>query len=314
MRKLIVNADYELQLFTNSSKPSLRLGIEFFLWWLDPEACLISHYKYSPEDLEKMSKKLGHTPLVEEGHQGEFWWGELAHHELEKKVNSKHLAYEWAQELKLNLTEAKIILSMDDLKNVPEGWLLKSSTGMSGRGHSIYKKDLKISVSSFPLIAEPLETRTMDLSSYYLHDEMRFIFYENIVDEKFQYRGTILGPGTLESLTLPKSISDYPEKLMLLQKKLKSLGAHKGFSVDAFFHENGFRGLCEINYRKTMGWITYQLQKKFKAPWVSLKLCSKEEAKKIKVTSDIIILSPDACPFVWILTLGETQLELNTWR
>jgi len=154
--------------------------------------------------------------------------------------------------------EHEAFITYKDLKK--PGYIYKMLTGFSGRG--IFEDFIKDS-----MIVEKKLNRVVDFSIFFKDGE--FIIYENIVDKTFHYKGSIFDKETIKNpklfLKRKNVASDKIESfLVVLQESLEFVSKESnGFSIDYFIYESD-SGLrihpgCEVNDRKTMGYLFYQI-------------------------------------------------------
>lgn len=272
MKKNIkVNADYESVLFKNKSLPKINEALEFLAFFLDDRPVVTSK-KYSQEYFKYIESITGKTPhTVSEGNF-ENWWGTLQNIELEKKLNSKEMSAEFNK-------DSYIINSLSDLPDLTGKTLLaKNPYGMSGQNFSMVEEgrleNLEVMLKNGKVVVEPFFDRLYDFSHYIYPNGIR-VCYENVVDKKFQYRGTIFRDYTRpESDTLSfynkvdKAEWDkYSDTLNQIIKLYSTSEISTGFSVDSFVYREDsqlkIRALSEVNYRKTMGQVAFDLSVKF---------------------------------------------------
>ena len=101
------------------------------------------------------------------------------------------------------------------------------------------------------------------------------ICYQNLVDERFQYKGTLFSDlynPTVSSLSFFSELQiEFWEKFLREFSQVRDFvsleGVGGGYSVDSFsFVIQGkifLRTMTEINYRKTMGLLAWLLSKRF---------------------------------------------------
>lgn len=271
MKNIKVNADYESVLFKNKPLPKINESLEFLAFFLD-ERPVVTSKKYSHEYfryIELLTDKAPHT--VPEG-RSENWWGSLENIELEKKLNSKEMSAEFNN-------DSFIISSVNELPDLSGKTLLaKNPYGMSGQNFSMVEEgrleNLEVMLKNGKVVLEPFFDRIHDFSHYIYPNGVR-VCYENIVDKKFQYRGTIFRDYTKpvpESLSFYKKIEtrewdSFSETLNEIIKLYATSEITTGFSVDSFIHREGnhlkIRALSEVNYRRTMGQVAFELSVKF---------------------------------------------------
>jgi len=276
LRAFKVNADYESELFESGSPPKkLNEFLEFLVLFLE-ERPLFSHKKYSDTYLKYVESITRRKPIIVSHGEFDNWWGQLKDKDLEKKLNSKLTSFEVRKSL-TPLLESWLIKKSEDLIGLPLNFplLAKSLSGMSGKGHKVFYQASDLdSYTTFPFLLEPLKKRIKDFSAY-VFDNKRAIFYENFVDDKFQYKGTLIrnhfNP-IIENLSFYEQIDleewkRYQENLATIMTYYNSFDLKQGFSIDSFVYENDSKKqiypLCEVNYRKTMGLVCYSLAKRY---------------------------------------------------
>lgn len=305
MQPIVVNADYDEILAGGVPKPAQVKAIECLAFWVQ-DAPLKTQHEYSPEYLAYVAQHSGRKPRVVKNGTAINWWGELGNLELEKKINSKIWARRWWQQF--HDFPGVIVHSADAALNALPATgqaLIKRDHGMSGRGHWKTSREqwnesqqrLKNWFSG-GVIVEPLYERISDLSALWLPEEKRFIFYRNIVDDRFQWLGCrIENNGTpFFSHQEEALLEPWREQLVKLATELQLFGYQGPFSVDAFFHlqdgELAFYPCSEINARKTMGWVAYNLLK-----------IGNSSGGELKKASDLhgnsLLLSPEKAVFSW---------------
>jgi hypothetical protein len=306
MQPVVVNADYDEILAGGGPKPAHVQAIECLAFWVQ-DAPIKTQHTYSAEFLAHVAKHSGRHPSIVRTGDAKNWWGELSNLSLERKINSKIWARQWWQQF---YDFAGSIVSdpesaFDALP--PQGqMLIKRDHGMSGRGHwctsrAQWPESLRRLQRWFPdgVIVEPIFERVSDLSALWVPEEQRFIFYRNLVDEKFQWRGCVL-ENDGEPVFSPQEkvlLSPWSAQLKILAQELLSLGYSGPFSVDAFFFADGgqlkFYPCSEINARRTMGWIAYQLLRMGTHGWGELR-------RGTPVTAGDLELSPRESRFRWV--------------
>ena len=331
MSPIRVNADYESVLFLNQSAPAIvNQSLEFLAFYLDDRPVLTSK-KYSKDYLEHVESLIGRKIQLASAGESINWWGELKNISLEQKLNSKLTSTEvliqqnWIEDL-------MILKSQKDFNQLDRSkiWLLKNPFLMSGQKfHTLFpNEELNEKNLSFPLIAEPLLGRSFDFSHYFFSDESS-ICYENIVDNRFQYKGTkFADPNSFKSLSFYNKIDqkkwdEFLRRLDLIASYYKGLGA-KNFSVDSFIYKKEgelfIYPMCEINARKTMGSCAFEIYNKFKKNMkfgsLYLKKSSGESFKSLLAIEDenenVFILSPGDTRFNIYLILANSEQDLQT--
>jgi hypothetical protein len=337
MKPFKVNADYEVELFHNKlAPPAINQSIEFILFFLSTRP-LYSQKEYSSDYLNYIEKMTKHTPELIRAGIFENFWGPLKKREIEKWWNSKITSTELIIK-KGWCFNTHIIKDELDLKTI--NWnrdlLLKDPFGMSGQKFQlllqkmtlIERQDLVLkAINIGPVIIEPWFNRIYDFSQYVFSDG-KIIAYQNQVDEKFQYKGTIfnnLKSSCLQDLSFYDQVSK--DKWDLFRSQTQAIidfysqnPNEYGYSIDSFiFEEEGelkIRVMSEINYRRTMGRITYELSEKFShdRSWTALlmiKMMPLAPAlwKLLSGIQGIMVLSPGDSRFEIIFLAAENKDE-----
>jgi hypothetical protein len=314
MRAIRVNADYEMMLFENKSGPSIiNQSLEFLAFFLTDRPVYTSK-KYSAEYLDHVESITQRKPEIQQDGPFENWWGSLSDIGLERRLNSK-------LESALLSPDTQIVSKLEEIKILSDKiYVAKAPGGMSGQHIRTFTretlKNLEGDLLGGPLVIEPLFERIKDFSHYIFPDGM--IAYENIVDRRFQYRGTIqnlLNP-TQQGLSFYTDADSaewerFSSDLNRIKEHYFSLGAKGGFSIDSFLYLEDnvrrIRSLSEVNYRKTMGLMSWELSKKYLVDqgWSFLCLVRKKKAvsfQQIKSAcekTNVLYLSP-----------GDTRFEI----
>lgn len=306
------NADYETELFQGKGAPPvINQSLEFLYLYLE-DSPLFSTKKYSPEFLQHVENVSGNKPEIVSKGAFENWWGPLRDISIEQKINSKELSSRF-------FPDAMLASGLSDLKLSPEKkYLAKPLSEMSGRGFCVFNDHDKnvleeLFRKSGKLLVEPFLDRKFDFSHYILPE--REICYENIVDSRFQYKGTTfndLKNPTIESLSFYSSIS--PEewkRFRMSMDKIKAFYALEMYSIDSFVYASEgellIRDITEVNVRKTMGYIAWKLSQKYAqgAGWSQFLLARQKaktpfrEIKEKAESIDVLYLSP-----------GDTRFEI----
>lgn len=321
-----VNADYEMELFSGKkSSPLINEALEYLALFLEDRP-LFTKKKYSDEYLSYIKQLIGRNPLIVTEGTYENWWGKLKDLELEKKLNSK--------EFSASLSGAKVISCPEELELLSGiSYLAKDPRGMSGQNIFTFRKGEELLLNKYfenrkNLIVEPLLKRVADFSHYIFPDNSA-ICYENLVDRKFQYKGTIfhnIKSPDINHLSFAQqlSVAKWNDFLMIKDKILKAYraaGAVDGFSIDSFVYDDvdlQIYPISEVNYRKTMGLIAFNLLQKLapEATWGAFVLGKNTSKKtfleKLSLTqllSKVIYLSPGDSRFDMFLISAENTAE-----
>ncbi|HXH76711.1 MAG TPA: hypothetical protein VNJ08_17200 [Bacteriovoracaceae bacterium] len=328
MESILVNADYEIELFQGKKGSSLiNKSLEFLALFLCDNP-LFTRNTYPSEYLDHVEKLTGHRPVLVKSGPASNWWGPLKNIEHERWMNSKltsaelDLAHGWSEDLQI-IRESKDRARV----KVPRQLLAKDAFGMSGMGLKAIRsiEDLH-AIKSFPTILEPLLNRTHDFS-HYLFPDGKCIAYQNLVDNKFQYRGTIfknhLDP-VANQLSFKHLLSDamwyeFNQALMIIKTHYMQKPLETGFSVDSFVYEEAGKHkihiLCEVNYRRTMGRVAYELAGRFakERPWCLFLLTRMDSVnfgllqREVSTLENVMLLSPPEGRYQMFLLSAEDE-------
>jgi hypothetical protein len=333
MIPLKVNADYEVQLFHQQLAPvAINQSIEFLLFFLSDRP-LFGQKSYSPDYLDYVKSLTGRTPVIVGHGPFENYWGPLKNIESERWWNSKLTS----SELLINngwCPDTHIISQETDLKNInwDRSLLLKDPFGMSGQKFQILSTDkmidervtiVKKAMGQGPVILEPWLNRKFDFSQY-VFPSGKIIAYQNQVDLKFQYKGTLFPQwpsASLEDLDF-YSLIDQEEWATFHQRTQTIMDFYStrpnecGYSIDSFVYEEKgklkVRVMSEINYRLTMGRVAYELAGIFSGrhPWNALLLAKTNLSgpplwKQLPKVEGLVVLSPGDSRFEMIFVSAE---------
>ncbi len=305
-----VNSDYELMLFhRQNGSPAMNFALEYLAFFLQ-ELPILTAKEYSPSYLRMISELTGKNPKTVRQGKPLNWWGPLLNLEREKWLNSKLTSF--ALSLNEGWTEGKILSREEIFHLNPERpMIVKDPFNMSGKGMIVIRPGEAVHLPAKmqgQLIVEPYLKRTNDFSHFVFPDG-RVICYENLVDEKFQYKGTLFssfGDFSISSLSFFQEVM--PQKWTKFEEHLAKIIHHYGddalygYSIDSFIHEvaseKEIYPLCEVNARRTMGLMAFELGNIFQRKGkVALSL-------KAPIFSDAVKISPDDVLFDVFLSFG----------
>lgn len=335
MIPLKMNADYEVQLFHQQIAPmAINQSIEFLLFFLSDKP-LWSTKKYDPEYLDYVKSLTGRAPLVIGEGPSENYWGLLKNRKTEQWWNSKITSSElliqngWCPDTYIINDEADLAEVRWDCS-----LLLKDPFGMSGQKFQLLPEEMSLrerqsiikKVLAFgPVILEPWLNRKYDFSQYFFPSGKN-IAYQNQVDDKFQYKGTLFRhwpSASLEDLSFYSFIKEeewasFRQRTQSIINFYSSQPNECGYSIDSFIYEDQghlkIRVMSEINYRRTMGRVAYELAKIFADghPWNALLLAKTNLSslplwKRLAKMDGLMVLSPGDSRFEMILVSAKNQ-------
>lgn len=324
MKAIKFNADYEAVLFNNKPAPVINQALEFLAFFVDDRP-LITHKKYAEEYLEYVTAITGRKPILKKEGNFENWWGKLENLSLERRLNSKIESSQLLIDQKW-CTHTHIIHAPEELQNLDDRiYLGKNPFGMSGQNFVTFNKctpnKLEPLLKYGAVIVEPLFDRKYDFSHYVFPDG-KCICYQNLVDDKFQYRGTIFKDHknpTIENLKFYSEISQhewnkFKEQMEVVIHHYRSLGAVDGFSIDSYVYEERgelkIRVMSEINYRRTMGLVSYLLAEKYaEGEWCVFILGKTSQHHSIPVDKTLIQLSPGDSRYEMFFLSAKDEVE-----
>jgi hypothetical protein len=346
MKSFRMNADYELELFLGKrGSPIINESLEFLLFFLESDP-VYSSKKYEKEYFDYVEQMTTRRPQLTTSGDFENYWGTLKNIERERWWNSKITSTKliidrgWC-------SDTFIINNKNDLSLIDPNktYLIKDPFGMSGQKFSVIGPQLSMSEKELifntflnrgMFILEPFLKRVYDFS-HYVYPNGKIIFYQNFIDQKFQYRGTYfhhLRKSEPESLIFYSGIenSEWSENKKKWDEIHTFLSQHEnqsGYSVDSFVYledgKNKIRPMSEINYRRTMGRVAFEIAEKFsmthhwsanlivrnlnpKIPiWKKINDSSLSKRSDLKV----IGLSPGDTRFDMVFISGDASLELR---
>lgn len=294
------NADFESSLFNNKKFLSNKFNWEFeyLLFYLLEHPNVYTLKKYSKSYLHEVEALTGNEVNLSQKFENAVpWLSNSDHKKMKQSLQDKVSLYRLLGQEGALPSESRIISNADELK---ENFLYKSGRSSSGMGHFVYplhrEKIKKMIDHESYLIEEPIRNRVLDFSTLIQNDEI-LLQYQNYVDRNFQYKGTLIG--------LKPSLTDKHEKILLKYISLirKASGHYNGiYSIDSYLYiKNGevkIFPICEVNMRATMGYIAYQLKRKFAPSYKLAKFTIKKQNKSLsRRGGNYIMLSPSDTKF-----------------
>ncbi len=303
--QILVNLDYESYLFDpnyheNATQFSdLIKNFEYvFFPFAKASDTLISHQIYSENDLNHYRNLGFNIPEIKERKKANKnmpiinWWGEKFNKDLEIKLNSKLTSVMIAQENDLGFWNGVLVYSNEDIfnhlqKNIKiEEWILKNPFGMSGKSHYLFSKK-KIPPEHIVLsrpILEPLYKRILDFGTTFevcdhkIKNIFTVINYNDHIGQ-FKGAGTIFDQKYFYDFFKVNYNLDFEkilEKLQLIANLYLEMGSQNNIQIDSFLYINSegkvdLYPLVEVNCRKTMGLVCYELSRRHPKLWCDWK-------------------------------------------
>lgn len=303
-----VNFDYEYKLFHDGKCPAwssqMNKALEFVaLLWGD-ELTLANQEEYSKKYLDQLKSvglglvKLSPAPATH------FFWGPERDLPLERQLNSKRTSFELAHGQGWLHPDERLVESGEKVV-IPAGWVLKPIYSVSGRGFLFGERTVH---SQGDAILAPWFERVMDIS--FIWREQRQIYLLNSNDRSGRFSGAIIMDqeelAQLIRHLFDLELQDLKELHSRVVTHYQGLGADS-LQIDCFIykHEKGyaFYPLCEVNYRKTFGELTWRLSEKLALGGEGMEL----RLGKHTLATTELRLSPEKAP--WTLSVGPLTLK-----
>jgi hypothetical protein len=283
--------NYEQDLFQDNWEPTSSRFTQMFehLFFHFLKQSFYTTRNYKADYLEQFKG----LKLIDKPREVTYFWGEFS--DKHKELNSKKTSTQFA--INNNLCHSSTRIEK-------KGYLLKA--GELARPFDSYSGKGVLKFGSLPkeMIVEKQLKRLYDFSTLFLNERESFT-YANLVDGTFKYKGTLIGP---------KFKNSFAE---LVKGHYQKLGVTYPFCIDSFVYEEGgdqkTYALCEVNVRKTMGWVANELKQKF-APGAEyfFFFFSNQKVHNDKLTC----LSPDDNFFhtyiVWADSISELESSLGS--
>jgi energy-converting hydrogenase A subunit M len=277
---------------------------EFFIAILDNKT-ICTNRKYSDDYITHLNQifKVDLKTSTDKK-KTKLWCCDLYNLKSQREVNSRFFTQKIAN--KFNPYKADTVSNTDELE---EGYLYKEDFSVSGNGNYRYPKDkLKIEkrFKTTKLIKDKLYDRDIDIST--LIEGTNVFHYENLVDDHFQYRGSLIG----------KDLSDY-DWFREYQKKIDTfldmdLNIEGPYSIDSFIYDNNIYFMTEINNRKTMGYISKRIKDLYfsRFKYLQTVLIPTRKIKRYNVEIDnVYLVSPKENLFGFFIIVSDSLKELK---
>lgn len=294
MEVVFFNTDYEELLFSDDPHRIIsntkNQQLEFLAWLLGHET-IYTQRDYKTDYLSFISSLTGITPRTQKKKaQIKTLWGNIEPLSEMRDLNSKITSTDFA--IKNHLAHPSTRFE-GGIMNLQEGELAKSPFSFSGRGHIVQNEKLQ---KDQLYIFEKKLKRTMDFST--LRFENKSIFYKNIVDDFFQYKGSLISSQNFYPHFLEEKIAKkYIEDINLITNHFdRGLEFQESYSIDSFLYseedQTKLYSLCEINYRSTMGKMAYLLSQKLFTNFNCHYLALSTKRVEIADNLNVLCLSP----------------------
>ncbi len=326
----LFNSDFETQLFSNKEikleSNKVTQEFEYFIHLLNPGEKIYTTRSYSSAYQNFLNTFTGKDlSTVHKTEKIIPWCQSFNQIELLKKFQNKVCTIKFLLETGFSQEEISFV-NKNNLTELKANYLYKYPKAFSGMGHFVYAKDQKkienLLTQGEVLIQEKLHQRTMDFSTLVEGGKL-LCQYENLVDDHFQYKGTIIR----SDFQLPEKIKTdfgfWLEKILIYTQKYKGI-----MSIDSYLYDDGagekLFPVCELNVRKTMGYVAFKLKEKYfnDMPIMKMLLVNKKETRysyqeiKNRFQDNVFLLSPTENRFHVYCLLGNSdqaikELELS---
>lgn len=271
-----LNFDYEYELY-DIDLPSVKRDVicaefDYLLFYLPLDGGVLLRRAISEEFYQSVPFK---HPYLTKRRDVTNYWGALENVEVERKLNSKIFSLEIENELDINFCDKQLCRNKQELdlyiqRHKHQKLLYQHPSLFSGIGQGIL--DSSHCLKEFPLICSCHLHRRLDFGSV-IYPDGNMIRYVNLVNQKGRYVGTILVPDDEFSFLVAQMVGKPLEvvetvltenlhHLYKVDKRVREEGANAPCQYDSFLFDDGVLRsypLVEINYRKSMGQLFYQM-------------------------------------------------------
>lgn len=279
-----------------------------FLWLEDSSKTLWTKFSYPQSYLEKIKTYKKSIPnITSTSKKPLLWWGN-SRNILEKEINDKLTSFRARQELGLELEGSFVVNSDDDLQLLADNrdYLFKGAFGFSGREQV---SDLKSAERlERPFLVEPKLNRIQDIGITFINERDYFCI-GNFNDEKGQFKGALL----LDDI--PEHIVDKGRLIFDWYRREFSV---EEIQIDMFSYLSNMKTrwnyLCEVNHRKTMGWVLWKLNSVFDLKYSAFKIIPKSQEINEKHGKETVVeISPPDHPMKVIYIGANTKSDLTIY-
>lgn len=263
----LVNIDFEESLksedFSFPKWKKINRELEYLYFWdTDSDAPLWTKEDFSKEYTDYVSNLVGLYPQwTSSGAPSKLWWGQLNNKDefyKQKKINSKVIASLTREKLGINPFSSFVCENNRELEKTirsfgDEDYVIKENFCFSGRG--LHFKEYKN--IDFPVVAELWKKRVRDFSLFERDGEVQCI--QSQVNHNGTFKGSIIKPDVSERRELVEKFQEIREYYQ------REYDAYE-LQLDSYqFLDDSrleFQFLGEVNHRRTLGTIFYELHKK----------------------------------------------------
>jgi hypothetical protein len=307
------NLDYEYDLYNFELTEGKRLNIcsefEYLMLYLPLDKGAFLHKKLPDDFLRNLPYRHEiHYRLKRDDKLTNFW-GDLENIELERKLNSKVTSLKLENKYTINVSDKTICSDMKDVSRYRNrrknaSLLYQSPYFYSGIGQG--KLLANTIIDEFPILCSQMLNRVIDIGQV-ITEKGELLRYINLVHGNGRYTGTVIVPEMQLATIISKFINwDLGEvlielekiksTLMLVDQDVIKMGGAKRRQYDSFlFLDNGLQSypLVELNYRKSMGQMFYEITKNNRHEYGIFWLTT----KKHSLSKNIKKISPEGTKF-----------------
>jgi len=256
-----------------------------FLWIEDGSKSLWTEFNYPNDYLDKIAKRTGSCPKIGKAvGDPALWWGN-SKIENEIEINSKLTSFKARDSLGFEMLDSYILKDKEELEKIcnEKELLYKSPFGFSGRGQTRDRE--KARHFKFPIIVEPWLDVVTNYGLTFLNENDLFLI-QNLNDRHGQFKGGYV-------------LNDIPENILEKGREIFNWYKEKyhvnSLQIDMFSYGVGelkWNYLCEVNHRKTMGWVLWQLRTIFNFKYAALKIVKSNFKEINREGVEVVELSP----------------------
>ena len=314
-----VNLDFDQALQKNNPRyenPRINKAFEYIFILLNEseENELYNYNDYEESYLTYLSAKGFVIPRFNKGGKYSNWWGNTDEFELGRKLNSKIETSLFAHNndlcpsgLTIINNEAELVSATDSDESTR--FYYRSEYGFSGMGNKVIEVNKKYSLRYPGTLVNYLNKElsfgiTVDLKT------MKYFICENTIDDRGTFCGGRIIDETFLASLLGITREKFIEELLVVFEKIRRQYGPLKIQFDSMIYKeesiNKWYKLVEINYRRTMAEVIYQLHsKQGRGKWVIEKniytdksISELETILEKQSKKNIVVTSPSDTPLL----------------
>lgn len=261
-----MNSDFELNLKLNSTvdnpkKKLIREELEYLIWWIEDKP--INSTKYYSEEYVEYLKSFGLQAKKSDTKEALPYWALDPINPKQRDLNSKIKTAHLFNKLEVNKNSFVLPHEIDEVEQMNFPILVREEFGFSGSDTLVLRENSEFLMWKARLrgkLDKLVFVRYLELKNEFgviVNRDRSYLIHKNVVDKRGQYRGSTFKVNCSVDLDrnviskIDQIISNYHDE------------SFDVWGIDFFETNSGDYHFCEINHRKSMGYLARKLSAQY---------------------------------------------------